>query len=76
MPAPWNAKIERATPRQWLIRKLAGQGTVVLNADFSIEHTRPGYGITVLLNAHSGDTLVDKTTGLGISGFGRLGGES
>jgi hypothetical protein len=76
MPAaPWNRKVERRTPREWLIRHLAGQSTVVLNADFGIEHTNPGRVIAVLLNANSGETLIEKTTGLGIPGMGRLGEE-
>jgi hypothetical protein len=65
MAAPWNTKIHRASPRQWLIRRLAGHQTVILNAKLGVRGVESPEGPAVapcLLNPE-GDTLVDGFTG-------------
>lgn len=68
--APWG-RVDRASPRQWLISRLAGRSTVVLNAHFGVRPVDDGI-VASLENAEVGDTYVENTTGLGIPGRGRL----
>lgn len=67
---PWNRKIEVASPRHWILRKLAGSSTIVLNASFDVTLVDDG-AVSVLRNPQ-GDTLVANVDGLGIPGYGRL----
>lgn len=73
MPLPWNSELDRASPRQALIRWLAGPDTVVLNAHFGVVQVEDGF-LATLENAEDGSTLVEATRGLGIPGHGRLSG--
>jgi hypothetical protein len=65
MTAPWKKYTHRASPRQWLIRRLAGNQTVILNAKLGVRGVESPEGPAVapcLLNPE-GDTLVDDFTG-------------
>lgn len=57
--------------RHWLIERLAGRTTVVLNAHFGVRRIDNGL-LPTLENADVGSTLVWNVTGLGIPGYGRL----
>ena len=59
MLAPWNKHEHRASPRQWLIRRLAGSMTVVLNAHVAT-HVLDGEVRAVLLNADE-NTLIHRS---------------
>lgn len=71
MALPWNNRIDRSSPRQWLIRQLAGEETVVLNARFTVRQVDDGL-LATLDNFDEGSSLVAHTVSLGIPGRGRL----
>lgn len=71
MMLPWNNHLDRASPRQWLIRQLAGDETVVINARFGVALLDDG-ALSTLENFDEHGSLVQNVRGLGIPGHGRL----
>lgn len=73
MALPWNRRLERRSPKQWLIKVLAGDETVVLNAHFGVRQTPDGL-LATLENYEIGASYVDHVISLGVPGRGRLAG--
>jgi hypothetical protein len=67
---PWNRRINRTSPRQWLVLKLVGTETVVANADFTVAELEDGSYLSTLVNVE-GDTLVSDVRGLHLPGVSR-----
>lgn len=59
MQAPWNKHEYRASPRQWLIRRLAGSMTVVLNAHLATHVA--GDEVRVVLRNGDANTLIHRS---------------